>query len=75
MRFARGEEEREFAAVVQAIHAADLQLQQEVGEPGSGASASFRVLQFLPDSRHAEGHTRDRSGRDRSRLDAGRTSG
>ena len=32
-------------------------------------AAPFCVLQFLPDSRHAEGYTCDRSGRNRSRLE------
>ena len=44
-------QERLVPAVVQAVYAVNLRLQQEAGEPAGGVCATLRLLQLLPDSR------------------------
>jgi hypothetical protein len=55
--------------VVQAPHATELQLQQEVGELPSRARAALRVLQLLPTPRDDQNQPRCRVWPDGSRLE------
>ncbi len=57
--------------VLQAPHPADVCVQQEVGEPESGARASFRLLQLPPGPQQHQGNPGCGSGAYGRQMDAG----